>query len=75
MIYESDTKPLRTSVENLFLNEMREEDCIDIVMESSDIDDIMDIDSKEDLFDDYDGSMDDLLDEYDDEDDDDLLGL
>jgi hypothetical protein len=58
---------IRTNVENLFLKEMVEEDVSDIVKESTDIDGVMDIDDEEDLFDNYDGSLDDYTDDEDEE--------
>lgn len=58
---------IRTNIENLFLKEMVEEDVSDIVKESTDIDGVMDIDDEEDLFDNYDGSLDDYTDDEDEE--------
>lgn len=58
---------IRTNVENLFLKEMVEEDISNIVKESTDIDGVMDIDDEDDLFDDYDGSLDNYTDDEDEE--------
>lgn len=58
---------IRTNIENLFLKEMVEEDVSDIVKESTDIDGVMDIDDEEDLFDNYDGSLNDYTDDEDEE--------
>ena len=58
---------IRTPIENMFLREMAEEDNEFIARESTEIDDIMDLDSEEDLFDNYNSEIDDYVDDDDEE--------
>lgn len=58
---------IRTPIENMLLREMAEEDNEFLARESTEIDDIMDLDSEEDLFDNYNGEIDDYVDDDDEE--------